>query len=413
MERVLVGPGNPLMADVAEVHPELTADDVPAILALAQNEGVDLVVVGPEAPLVAGVADALAAAGPHAFGPSAAAARLEGSKAFARTVAAAAGVPMARGAAFTALEPALAFAATFPGGCVVKADGLAAGKGVTVCPDTGTAEEALRAALVEGRFGAAGRRVVVEELLEGAEASLICLCDATTALALPVARDHKRLVDGDEGPNTGGMGAYAPLADLEAELVAELVDRIHRPVLAEMARRGTPFRGALYAGLMLTPGGPRLLEFNVRFGDPEAQVILPLLAAPLAPLLAAAAVDRLAPAAAALGVDGPLLSVRPETAVGIVLAAEGYPERPRTGDAILGRAAARAAGGLVFGAGIAQAPGGHVVTAGGRVMTVVGRGTTLAAAAEAASEAADRIAFPGLVRRHDIGRPRAAVGVPA
>lgn len=417
VERVLVGSGNALMRDVAEVHPELTETDALGVLALCRAEGVELVVVGPEAPLVRGLVEAVAAAGIPAVGPSAAAARLEGSKAFAREICGSAGVPMARGETFTALEPALAFAATLPaGGCVVKADGLAAGKGVTVCADLAEAEQALRESLVDGRFGAAGARVVVEERLLGREASLICLCDATGAcLALPAARDHKRLLDGDRGPNTGGMGALSPLDDLDDDLAAALVRRIHLPVLAELARRGTPFRGALYAGLMLTAEGPRLLEFNVRLGDPETQVILPRLAVPLAPLLAASATDRLAPTAAASGIAGPLLPVVPEAAVGVILAAAGYPGRPRGGDPIHGLEAARAAGGLLFGAGVGLTEGdrsgqggpsgqGGLSTAGGRIVTVVGRGASVPLAAEAAYAAADRIDFAGLQRRDDIGR---------
>ncbi|HEX5465845.1 MAG TPA: phosphoribosylamine--glycine ligase [Candidatus Limnocylindrales bacterium] len=417
VERVIVGPGNALMEDAAEVHPELTETDIPGVMALCRAERVDLVVVGPEAPLVGGLVDALGVAGVPAFGPGAAAARLEGSKAFTREICRAAGVPTARGASFTAIEPALAFAATLSGrGCVVKADGLAAGKGVTVCPDEASAEAALREALVEGRFGVAGARVVVEERLTGSEASLICICDATgAALALPAARDHKRLLDGDRGPNTGGMGAISPLDDLDELVAADLVRRIHLPVLAEMAGRGTPFRGALYAGLMLTAEGPRLLEFNVRLGDPETQVILPRLAVPLALLLAAAAADRLTETATALGVEGLLLPVAQEAAVGVVLAAAGYPGRPRRGEPIDGLDAARAAGGLLFGAGVGWAGGGRsgpggssgqggLVTAGGRIVTVVGRGASVALAAEAAYGAADQIDFGGLQRRSDVGR---------
>jgi phosphoribosylamine---glycine ligase len=247
--------------------------------------------------------------------------------------------------------------------------------------------------------------VVVEERLVGREASLICLCDAGTALALPPARDHKRLLTGDRGPNTGGMGAVSPVPELEGDLVRHLVDRIHRPVLAEMARRGSPFRGFLYAGLMLAEAGPRLLEFNVRLGDPEAQAILPRLAVPLAPLLEAAAHDGLASAAADLGIDGPILPAQDGWTTAVVMAASGYPDAPRTGDAIEGLDAASAAGGLVFGAGVAVGPSGEPRTAGGRVLTVVGQGSSLDEAADLAYAAAGRVTFSGVQFRRDIGRP--------
>jgi phosphoribosylamine---glycine ligase len=406
-QAVFVAPGNPLMRDVATVRPDVAAGDQSGILALCQSDRIDLVVVGPEAPLVDGLADRLAAAGVAVVGPSGSAARLEGSKAYCREVAQAAGVAMARGRVFEAPEPARAFAAGLPGGAVVKVDGLAAGKGVTVCDGPADTERALIEALVDRRFGPAGARVVVEERLAGREASLICLCDATTALALPPARDHKRLLTGDRGPNTGGMGAVSPVPELEPELVGRLVDQVHRPVLAEMARRGSPFRGFLYAGLMLTEAGPRLLEFNVRLGDPEAQAILPRLAVPLAPLLEAAAHDRLADASADLGVQGPILPAGDGWTTAVVLAAPGYPEAPRTGDRIEGLEAARAGGGLVFGAGVTAGPSGEPRTAGGRVLTVVGRGRSLDEAAERAYGAAACVSFPGVQSRQDIGRPAA------
>ena len=250
-------------------------------MALARATSVELVVVGPEAPLAAGIADALTAAGIPVFGPTSAAARIESSKAFCREVADAAGIPIARGGAFHELEPALDLAAELarPGrGVVVKADGLAAGKGVTVCASADEAEAAIRELFADAAgLPADAPRVVVEERLYGNEASLIAVCDGRDALALPFARDHKRLLDGDAGPNTGGMGAYSPLPDLPDEAADDLVERFHRPVLEELARRGTPFTGALYAGLILTVDGPVLLEFNARFGDPETQVLLPRL----------------------------------------------------------------------------------------------------------------------------------------
>ncbi len=414
VERVIVAPGNPGMAeaptDGLDLVPGLDPADIGAVVHLAHELQPDLVVSGPEAPLVAGVADALQAAGFAALGPGAAGARLEASKAVTRALATAAGVPMAAGAVFEAVAPAMAFAAGLDWQVVVKADGLAAGKGVTVCEDEATVAAALREPLEEGRFGAAGSRVVVEERLAGPEASVMALCDETAVLALPAARDHKRLEDGDDGPNTGGMGAYSPLPDLDEAAVERILETIHAPVLAEAARLGTSFRGVLYAGLMLTAGGPRLLEFNVRLGDPEAQAVLPRLAVPLAPLLAAAAEGRLATAATRLGLaPRAVLPAAPDACVAIVLAAAGYPERPRRGDTITGLTHARGAGGLVFTAGVDRAADG-LHTAGGRVLTVVGRGRDLAAAADAAYDAAGHVTFPGAHLRRDIGRVAAGVG---
>lgn len=388
-----------------------------AVVAAARAAGADLVVIGPEAPLAAAVADALVAAGIPTFGPTAAAARIESSKAFCHAVADAAGVRMARAGAFAAQGPALAFAAELDAagrGVVIKADGLAAGKGVTVCDALDEAASALDAIFVGVPAEASGvPRVVVEERLRGPEASVIVLADETAALALPAARDHKRLGDGDTGPNTGGMGAYSPLSDLSDEDVRAIVIAFHVPILAELARRGTPFRGALYAGMILTEDGPALLECNARFGDPETQVILPRLATPLAPLLLAAARGQLALAASDAGIDGPLLPATADAAVGIVLAAAGYPEAPRAGDPIAGLAAAGARG-LVFHAGTSRDATGTWRVRGGRVLTVVGRGPDLAAARAAAEDVADAITFDGLQRRRDIGAqpraPRAAVG---
>ncbi|MFO1539338.1 MAG: phosphoribosylamine--glycine ligase, partial [Chloroflexota bacterium] len=331
VERVVVAPGNALIGETLPVAPAVGHVDAPAVAALAQAERADLVVIGPEAPLVAGMADALHAAGIAVCGPSAAAARLEASKAFCREVAEAAGVPMAEGRAFDAVAPAVAFAARYDGRVAVKADGLAGGKGVTVCGSLAEAGAALRAAIEEGRFGVSGRSVVVEEALVGPELSVIVLADASGMLVLPGARDHKRLGDGDAGPNTGGMGAVSPAPGADDARVVAIAERFHRPVLAELARRGTPFRGALFGGFMLTPDGPRLLEFNVRIGDPEAEAIVPRLDVPLARLLAAVAHDRLIPEAAALGIAGPLLPVRAGAGVSLVLAAPGYPEEVRTG----------------------------------------------------------------------------------
>jgi phosphoribosylamine--glycine ligase len=288
---------------------------------------------------------------------------------------------------------------------VVKADGLAAGKGVTVCADVDEARRAIRAVLIERAFGAAGSRVVIERALHGPEVSVIAICDATTALALPAARDHKRIGEGDTGPNTGGMGAISPPDDLPDEALAAIVQTIHRPVLAELAEREIPFRGALFAGLMMTTRGIRLLEFNARFGDPETQAILPRLAVPLAPLLLAAATDELAEAADRLGIADHRIPTVEWATTAVVLAAPGYPEAPVTGAAIggLDEPKLRSPDVQVFHAGVARGEDGHLVTAGGRVMTVVGLGADGRAAAATAQLAAAEVSFPGVQRRRDIG----------
>ena len=443
---VLVVPGSAAIGSLpgVEVEAGVSATDAAGVVAAARRHAADLVVIGPEAPLAAGVADALRAVGFAVFGPDGAAARVEASKAFCHEVAAAAGIPMAKAAAFAALAPARAFAAELAragGGVVVKADGLASGKGVTVCDTVAEADAALAAIFAtSGTRGADTRRtddpgspgadarepddpgtgastgrdpagdaprraprVVVEERLRGPEASVIAVCDGIHALALPAARDHKRLGDGDTGPNTGGMGAFSPLPDLDDAAVADVVARFHRPALAELARRGTPFRGALYAGLILTADrGAVLLEFNARFGDPETQAILPRVATPLGPLLLAAANGRLAAAAAAAGLPGVVVPAFPEPAVAIVLASRGYPGTSSTGDPIAGLDAAAAMGALVFHAGTRPSVGGGWETNGGRVIAVVGRGPDLAAARAAAEAGADAVTFAGAQRRHDI-----------
>jgi phosphoribosylamine--glycine ligase len=428
VNEVVVAPGS----DGAAAEPRVRRAavdplDPAAVVELARRTSAELVVVGPEAPLVAGVADALRAARIPVFGPTAAAARIEASKAFCHEIAAAAGVRMARARAFGPGEraAALRFAAELAAGpgVVVKADGLAGGKGVTVAADLAEAEAAIErlyaAAEAEAARGARGAAetkaeteaaeqpiLVLEERLVGREASVIALTDGEAAVALPAARDHKRLLAGDRGPNTGGMGAYSPLPDLPEAAVAAILETVHRPILGELARRGTPFCGALYAGLILTPDGPALLECNARFGDPEAQVILPRLAGALGPLLLAAArgelgaaLRRLSPAGGA--VDG-LLPTLPGAAVGIVLAAPGYPEAPRTGDRIDGLPTAPTADVVVFHAGTKKDPDGSFRTAGGRVLTVVGRGPDLAAARAAALRVAEGIRWPGVQFRVDI-----------
>ncbi len=417
VQSVIVAPGSHAIDAERKIRcvPEVSALDPAAVLALARSEKVDLVVVGPEAPLAVGVADPLAKARIPCFGPVQAAARIESSKSFCRDVAAAAKVRMARGESFSELDPALAFAAELASargsrGVVVKADGLAAGKGVTVCDDLAGAETALGALFADlpgGGAKAAGKGeaqpvVVLEERLAGREASLIAICDGRNALALPAARDHKRLLDGDEGPNTGGMGAYSPVPDIPESLSATLLETIHEPVLAELARRGMPFRGALYAGLMLTPEGPVLLEFNARFGDPEAQAILPRLSVPLGPLLLAAARGNLSAAAAELRLRSMILPTTGDAAVVVVLAAAGYPENPRKGDVIDGLDEAARAGATIFHAGTVQDEEGRYRTNGGRVMAVVGLGSSLAAARAEAERVADKVGWDGMQRRRDI-----------
>jgi phosphoribosylamine--glycine ligase len=401
VNEVVVAPGSDGIAEEPRVRivPEVSALNAGAIVDVARQRSVELAVVGPEAPLAAGVADALRAAGVATFGPSTAAARIESSKAFCHDVAGAAGVAMARAEVFDDPASAAAYAhhvADRGEGVVVKADGLAAGKGVVVAESADDAAEAVGALARDGVD-----RFVIEERLRGPEASVIAICDGERAIALPAARDHKRLLDGDVGPNTGGMGAYSPLEDFSDDDVEETLRTVHRPILAELARRDTPFRGFLYAGLILTDRGPILLECNARLGDPEAQVILPRLAGPLGPLLLAAANGRLD--------DAQHPAVLPGATVGIVLAAGSYPASPGRGDAISGIEDARALGALVFHAGTRRGVDGGVETNGGRVLTVVGRGPDLASARDLADGGAEAISWNGIQRRHDIGGARQRV----
>jgi len=360
----------------------------------------DLYVVGPEAPLVAGLADELRAAGRLVFGPGADGAHLEGSKAWMKELVSAAGVPTARYQAFGEVEPALAFLRSLPGPWVTKTDGLAAGKGVLVAPTLAEAEADVRAKLSGESFGDAGRTVVIEEGMTGPELSLLVVCDGTRGVPLAPAQDFKRVGDGDTGPNTGGMGAYSPVPAVGDDVVADVMDRFVGPTLAELRRRGIDYRGVLYAGLMLTAEGPKLVEYNVRFGDPEAQVVLPRLTSDLAELLAAAAAGDLTAA--------PLPAFAPEAAVTVVLACEGYPVAPRTGDVIEGIAEAEATGATVFCAGVAAGEDGRLLTAGGRVLAVTGTGPTVAAARDHAYRAAGCISWPGLHHRTDIAREAAS-----
>jgi len=388
---LLCAPGNAGIAADAECLPGIAADDVGAIVAAATERSVDLVVVGPEAALVAGVIDALADAGVPAFGPSAAAAELEGSKAFAKELMSEAGVPTAAHVLLREREEALAelAKATYP--IVLKADGLAAGKGVIICASEAEAREAIDVFFTEQRFGT-DIAVVLEEFLEGEELSLLALCDGENVVPLAPAQDYKRIFDGDEGPNTGGMGSYSPVPGFGAAEVEEIVDAVHRPVVAAMARRGRPFHGVLYAGLMITAEGPKVLEFNARFGDPETQAVLPRLRSDLIDLCLAAREPRgLAGAEAEFGEDW---------AVTLVLASAGYPDSSSKGDVISGLDAAAGLAEITH-AGTAESEG-EIVTAGGRVLNVTALGATPAAARDRAYDAAGRIAFEGMQVRSDI-----------
>ena len=396
---VHAAPGNPGMARHATLH-DVDQLDGAAVAELASTLGVGLVVVGPEAPLVAGVADAVRAAGIPVFGPSGEAARLEGSKAFAKDVMAAAGVPTAEARVATTVDEVAAALDEFGAPYVVKDDGLAAGKGVVVTDDRAAA-----LAHAEACLGKDGGRVVVEEYLDGPEVSLFVLCDGTDVVPLVPAQDFKRALDGDEGPNTGGMGAYTPLPWAPEGLVEEVVESVARPTVAEMARRGTPFVGVLYCGLALTSRGVRVVEFNARFGDPETQVVLARLATPLAGVLLAAATGRLAEL-------GPL-HWRADAAVTVVVASYGYPGEVRTGDPVTGLDAADTVPGVhVLHAGTALRTTGPdtdnpldgplLVSAGGRVLSVVGVGETIADARRAAYVAVDQVNLAGGQHRTDI-----------
>ena len=374
LDELHAAPGNPGIAALGDCHP-VRAEDAEAVVELARSLAVDLVVVGPEAPLVAGVADELRHGGIAVFGPSADAARIEGSKSFAKEIMRAAGV---------------AAAATMPVArppCVVKADGLAAGKGVHVCRTEAELEAGLRAT------AALGGPVVIEELLEGEEVSVFALTDGARTIALPVAQDFKRIGDGDTGPNTGGMGAYAPVDGVDPE---ELLDLVHRPVLDELARRGTPFVGALFAGLMLTEDGPRVLEFNCRFGDPETQSVLPILEDDLLEALVAAATGDLS------GIE---LRASDRAAVTVVLAAGSYPEGRDAGSPIEGIEEAEREGALVFQAGTAVRDG-RLVTNGGRILSVTATGDSVPDARSGVYAAVKRISFPGARYRRDVAAER-------
>jgi phosphoribosylamine--glycine ligase len=392
-------PGNAGIAELATCHPDVDAVDPEPSVDLAVRIGADLVVVGPEAPLVAGVADALRSAGVAVFGPSAAAARIEGSKQFAKQIMTAAGVATARYWSGDDPKEAIAALDDFTPPYVVKADGLAAGKGVRICADRDVAEAAIEDMMIAGSFGAAGDVVVIEEFLSGPEVSVFALCDGATCRLLAPAQDFKRAFDRDEGPNTGGMGAWCPYP-LDSGVLDALRATVFQPVLDELARRDLPYVGVLYGGFVLTANGPRVLEFNARFGDPETQVVLPRLRTDLGGLLAACAQGQLA--------QVPDLSWDERACVTVVLASGGYPGGYETGKVIHGLAAAGARDdAIVFHAGTAR-DGDAVVTAGGRVMGVSGLGVDVRSARAAAYAAADLVTFEQLHRRADIAAAAAS-----
>jgi phosphoribosylamine--glycine ligase len=393
--RIFAAPGNPGIAEVATCIP-VAATDIDGLLAIARRESVDWTLVGPEGPLEAGLADAFRANGLPIFGPTRAAAMLETSKAFSKMLMVEAGVPTARATTCTTVAEARRAIAELGAPVVIKASGLAAGKGVIICATVSEATAAATAMLEENAFGAAGATVLVEEFMEGEELSVFVLTDGERVIPLPAARDHKRLLDGDHGPNTGGMGAYCPVSIVERspELIDDVLDRVARPTLDAMRSRGTPFAGLLYIGLMLTADGPKVVEFNCRFGDPETQAVLPALSAgPVSDLMATIALGgRL--------LEGVRLDAT-RSAVTTVLAAAGYPERPRTGDRI--EIPHIRDNVLVFHAGTKRAADGSLVTAGGRVLGVTGLGDSLEQAQSRSQNFAAAIDFADKQARTDIG----------
>ncbi|MCW3039673.1 MAG: purD [Solirubrobacterales bacterium] len=388
---LLCAPGNPGIAAEARLLP-IAVTDVEGLVAAAQAEAVDLVVVGPEAPLVAGLVDALQAVGVAAFGPSAAAARLEASKQHAKEVMAAAGVPTGGWTSVDTVADGMAAITSYP--AVLKYDGLAAGKGVVDAEDEATARATLVDFLEDRRFG--DGRVVVEEFLAGEELSLLALCDGVRAIPLAPAQDYKRIFDGDAGPNTGGMGSYSPVVGIDAAEAQRIATLVHQPIVDELARRGTPFHGVLYAGLMLTQEGPKVIEYNARFGDPETQAVLPRLRSDLLELMQRASRPG--------GLDGAQLEWADAWAVTLVLAGAGYPERSAAGDVIAGLEHPALDAVQVTHAGTALREDGALVTAGGRVLNVTSLGDGPASAREAAYAAADHITFDGRQLRTDIAQ---------
>jgi phosphoribosylamine--glycine ligase len=393
-DRVYVAPGNGGTAAIAR-NVAVPADDPVRLARLARKEKIGLAILGPDAAVAAGVADALRDAGIPVFGPERDAGRIESSKAFAKEIMVAAGIPTAAFETFTDAEPARRFARRLGGRVAVKADGLALGKGVLVCANEREADEAIDAMLVRHNFGQAGSTIVVEERLEGPELSVFGISDGERVVPLAPARDFKRAHEGDAGPNTGGMGAYSPPAGVDDDLVARVTDTALVPAVRELARRGHHYRGVLYAGLMLTPDGPRVLEYNARFGDPETQVVLPRLTSDLVPLLLAAALGDLP--------DRPRMEWTARPAVGMVVASGGYPESYGTGFEIQGLGSVPDSV-LVFHAGTRMVPGKGLVTSGGRVLTTVGMGEDVEQARLAALSGAVRVRFPGAFFRKDIAQ---------
>jgi phosphoribosylamine---glycine ligase len=393
VEEVIAAPGNAGMSGIARCEP-VSGTDIQGQIELAKREGVDLVVVGPEAPLVEGIADEMRRAGLAVFGPSKAAARLEGSKIFSKEFMARAGIPTAAFTVHDTLASALEEVERRSGPCVVKADGLAAGKGVVVCRDSGEARRALEEMMADRRFGDAGDRVIIEDLLEGEEASVLAICDGRRFIPLVAAQDHKAAYEGDTGPNTGGMGAYAPAPVITEAMTRKVINEVLTPAMDKMAEEGNPFVGVLYAGLMLVDGVPYVLEFNVRFGDPECQPLMALMKEDLAPVLKKAAEGTL---------ESKPLEWYDGATMCVVLAAGGYPGHYEQGNAISGiDAAEEDAMVTVFHAGTKRS-GDAVVTAGGRVLGVTARGETLQEARDRAYRAADKIGWDGMRLRRDIG----------
>lgn len=393
VDRLVCAPGNPGMAQIAEVR-GVAATDVDGQVALAREMAADLVVVGPETAIAAGLADRLDEAGIACFGPSAAAGRLESSKAFAKGFAQRHGLPTGAFGVFEAPGPAKAFLGSMKAPYVIKADGLAAGKGVVIAPDLASAQAAIADAL-GGRFGGAGARLVIEEFLDGEIASQFALCDGRTSVLFGGAQDHKRAFDGDLGPNTGGMGAYAPAPVLSGPTLRAIDERLIEPTFAGIAKEGAPYRGVLFCETMVTAEGPKLVEFNARFGDPECQVLMLRLESDIVPYLWAAASGGLAQLPAPVWRD--------EAAICVVLAAAGYPGSPATGTVITGAEADFGPGVVVFHAGTARRQDGALVAAGGRVLNVCARAATLADARALAYDALDQIGLPGGFCRRDIG----------
>lgn len=391
---LFIAPGNPGTADLG-INVPIGVENVPALITFAKEQQIDLVVPGPEAPLVAGLADACAKADLACAGPTQAAARLEGSKSFTKEICYAAGIPTAQGERFTTVADALTYVRERGAPIVVKADGLAAGKGVVVAQTIAEAEDAVQEMMTQGSMGDAGRSVVIEDCLVGEEVSLFAFCSGETATLIGAAQDHKRIGDNDTGPNTGGMGAVSPPRGFDRAAQEQALDIMVRPMLTEMARRGTPFRGVIFAGLMLTETGPQLIEYNVRFGDPEAQALLLRLTSDLLPALKALADGQL---------DATPITFSDQASISIVMAAKGYPAKPETGAVISGIADANALDGVtVFQAGTTENAERDLVVSGGRVLSVCAVGKTVKEARERAYAGVKAISWDGAQWRTDIG----------